>query len=215
MVVRLIGTSPPNERYVAQVYLDVLRRLADPQGLSFWTGQIDQGLSRSALAAGFTQSAEYRTLLLNDLYGGLFHRSADPQGLADFQALFNSGSTLEHVKALFFGSDEYSQTHGAGSNDKFLDALYSDVLGRAVDPGARAALDQALAEGVSRTAIAQSILQSQEGYQGLVGSLYFTFLHRKADGAGLNQFVNDLQQGIRDEMVIGALVGSDEYFGRA
>jgi uncharacterized protein GlcG (DUF336 family) len=55
-------------------------------------------------------------------------------------------------------------------------------------------------------------LASTEYRQELVQSFYQQFLHRTADPNGLSVFVGALQFGDRDERVIAALIGSDEYF---
>ena len=44
----------PNQLYVAQVYQDVLQRPADPPGLAYWTGKLDAGTPRAAVAGSLT-----------------------------------------------------------------------------------------------------------------------------------------------------------------
>src|SRR5262249_43199605 len=95
----------------------------------------------------------------------------------------------------------------------FLDALYQDSLGRAVDAGARAAWDQALATGVTRTQVAALVLGSTEYKTDLVSSFYTSLLRRPADGVGLNALVAQLLAGVSDAQVVAELVSSDEYFG--
>src|SRR5262249_62229319 len=42
--------ATPNQRFVAQAYLDLLQREADPTGLAGFTAFLDQGGSRAAVA---------------------------------------------------------------------------------------------------------------------------------------------------------------------
>src|SRR5205085_2200885 len=44
-------TPGPNEKYVDQLYHDLLARTPDDGGLAFWTAALDNGLPRSTLAA--------------------------------------------------------------------------------------------------------------------------------------------------------------------
>ncbi len=49
----------PNQRYIEGVYLVLLEREADPDGLAFWSGELDAGEPRSVVSQQLTQSAEY------------------------------------------------------------------------------------------------------------------------------------------------------------
>jgi hypothetical protein len=208
------GLPPGNQAFVAQVYLDLLGRPADPGGLAFWTGLLDRGVERGDVVGLMEQSPEYRTDQVEKLYQIYLHRPADPVGQSLFVPFLEAGGSLEQVAASILGSPEYFVDRGSGSNDGFLTALYLDVLGRSVDPSGRAAWDQALAAGASQAQVAAAILGSLEYQQGLIQSFYTQFLHRPADPGGLATFVSALQLGARDEQIIIAIMASDEYFSR-
>jgi hypothetical protein len=72
----------------------------------------------------------------------------------------------------------------------------------------------ALGHGEKREDIAQGILTSMEAEQRRVAALYGTFLGRAADPAGLAFRTTQQQQGQRDEALLAAFLGSDEYFQR-
>jgi uncharacterized delta-60 repeat protein len=215
----LSGT--PNERFVEQVYLDVLGRVADSGGLTFWSGILDQGLaSRTQVAAAIESSHEAHTLVVQALYRRLLLRPADPSGQATWTSFLDQGGTVENLTAIFLGSDEYkdrnvlSVAEISGQND-FVAALYRDVLYRYGDSGGEQAWSQLVDRGASRQAVAQTFLATPESDTDEVEDLYHRFLHRQADAAGLNGFVNTLQQGGTNEQVLAVLLGSDEYFQRA
>jgi len=85
---------------VAQVYLDVLHRFADADGLRGWTNALVSGASRSQVVLGITTSTEYRTLVVEDLYAHYLGRSADPLGLSsDLQALASGGPRTRSRRA--------------------------------------------------------------------------------------------------------------------
>jgi hypothetical protein len=224
----------PNQKFVAQAYLDLLGRPADPGGLTLFVNFLNAGGTRQAVSAAIESSGEYRNDVVNALYQKYLHRPADPMGLAAFSNFLATGGTDEQVAAILIGSPEYFQNRGGGTNDGFLNALYSDALNRAVDPTGRSIFDAALANGTTPTQIASLILGSVEYKQDLVQSFYQTFLRRSADSNGLNFFVNLLTQNssnlqpivvsdplhnqhsgpLTDEDVIALLVGSQEYFNR-
>jgi hypothetical protein len=166
------------------------------------------------VALGIEASPEYLTDLVESLYQQYLGRAADPSGLNSALQLLNAGGTDEQVAAFLVGSAEFFQNQAGGTNAGFLNALYQDALGRAIDPSGQATYSQALANGVSRTQVALDILTSLEYYSNLVQGYYQSFLGRAADSSGLNTYVLDLLGGVTDEMVIAAIVGSDEYFQR-
>src|SRR5262249_16807958 len=131
-------------RYVVQVYLDLLHRQAEPAGLDYWSDQLDRGVSRVQVAQAIQASVEYRTEVVQGLYQQFLPRAADPTGLNSFVTYLGTGGTSTQVQALISGSPEYYQVRGSGTAAGFLDAIYQDVLGRAVDPVGRQAFGAAL-----------------------------------------------------------------------
>jgi uncharacterized delta-60 repeat protein len=226
-LVRFVGgpsgplTGTPNQRFVQQVYLDVLARVADSEGLAFWSGLLDRSLAnRTQVAAAIESSHESHTLVVQALYRRLLLRPADPSGQATWTSFLDQGGTVENLTAIFLGSDEYkglnfrSVAEFSGHND-FVEALYRDVLYRYADSDGEQAWQQLVDGGASHQAVAQTFLASPESDTDEVEDLYHRFLHRQADAAGLNGFVNTLQQGGTNEQVMAVLLGSDEYFQRA
>jgi hypothetical protein len=206
-----LRVETPAERFVAQVYQDLLHRGVDAAGLAFWSGQLSTGTSHEQMVLRLEGSSEYRAVVVQGLYTKFLHRSADPGGLAAFTNSLGNGGTVEQLESIITGSQEYFQTRGGNTADGFLDALYTDGLGRHVDAGGRATFEMALANGASPTQIAGAIFTSGEFRQDLVQGFYQTFLHRAADAGGLAFFTNSLQQGMADEKIIASLVGSSEY----
>jgi uncharacterized delta-60 repeat protein len=203
-----------SQRFVSQVYLDLLQRPADSAGLTFWSSSIDQGMSRASVVAGIEASVEYHTLIVKRLYLLVLRRTVDPFGLNGFVTFLNQGGTTSQLESTLLGSDEYFNRRGDGSNNGFLQVLYQDVLRRPIDPTGSGGWNQTLNSGVPRGTVAASILASQEFDMLQVQSLYRQFLRRAPDAVGLPGFTNALQMGATIEQVIAGLVGSDEYFGR-
>jgi len=206
------GTA--DQRFIAEVYHDLLGRPVDLNGLAFWTAALDQGASLAQVVQGIENSTEYRVIEVQALYQKYLHRAADPGGLSQAVNSLSTGGTLEQLAAAIVASPEYFQTRGNSNNDGFLMALYADALGRAVDSGGRATWDQDLANGATRAQVAAAILATTEYHQVLVQSYYARFLDRRADSSGLTTFAQDLANGLRDEQVLAAIIGSNEYFNK-
>jgi hypothetical protein len=204
--------SEMNQIYVTQLYADLLQRPPDDGGLMYWAGLLDHGVSRQQVTAGIVASPEYKSIEVRQLYRTLFHRDADPLGLQACTSFLLLGGTVEQVEASITASPEYFQVRGGGSNAGFLAALYQDALNRAVDPTGQAAFSQALAQGVSRQAVAAAVFGSEEYERDLVSGYYSRFLNRDADPFGLAAFSNALRQGLHDEAAIASITASDEYF---
>ncbi len=203
------GTA--DQRFVSEIYRDLLGRPVDPSGLASATAALAAGMSPALLVANLEKSAEYRMDTVQALYARYLHRPADPQGLQGAMDYLAAGGTDEQLAALLVSSAEYFQTRGGGSNDGFLDALYGDALGagRTIDPTGRAQVDAALAAGsITRTQVAVAVFASTEYRQDLVQGLYLHFLDRPADAPGLAGWVTGLRMGLTDEQVIAGIIGS-------
>jgi uncharacterized delta-60 repeat protein len=205
--------ADPNEAFVSQLYLDLLRRPAEEAGLAFWSGLLLQGASRGQIVTGVEGSLEYRLLEVETIFQRLLHRSADPTGSTVFADYLARGATVEQLETAVLASPEYFNMHG-GTNEGFVAALYPDVFGRSADEIGQAAFVGALASGATSGQVAAAIFASLEYRQDLVRRDYQLFLHRAADPSGLDVFVAALAQGVRDEDVVADFLASEEYFAQ-
>jgi hypothetical protein len=203
-----------NQKYVAQLFRDLLQRNADAAGLAGFAGFLDHGGSRQQAAQIILASPEYRGLVVNGIYESLLHREADAGGLQGFVNFLGTGGTIEQVQALIAGSDEYFLLHGA-TNNGFLAGLYSDALDRAPDAAGLAAFQGALAGGLSRSQAATLVFTSGERRADLVDGFYQQLLRRGESAAEQSAFVGLLNQGVRDEAVVALFAASGEYFSLA
>ena len=134
-LVEEVGTT--DQRFVVQLYLDLLNRPVDINGFNTWMTVLSQGGTHAQVAQAIEGSQEYQTDVIENLYHQYLHRDADPAGLAYFLGRFEAGDTQEEMAAAIAGSQEYFSTRGGATNDGFLTALYQDTLNRVVDPGGR------------------------------------------------------------------------------
>ena len=213
---RLLVNDPlptASQRFVAQAYLDVLLRTVEPAALAGWSAMIDQGqATRAQVLLDIEASAEYLNLKVQELFGIFLNRPAITAEAIAYADFLGTGGTIEQVEVTLVGSPEYYRTRGGTVNAVFLDALYRDALGRAVDPTGMAAFGPPLDSGaLSTTQVAAVVFASDEFFGRFGLSLYQQFLHRDADPTGLNAVINALQQGITDQAIVAGIVGSDEY----
>jgi hypothetical protein len=111
-------------------------------------------------------------------------------------------------------ADRATAFAGLTADERFVQALYLDALGRA---GSKAELDRwlpALGAG-GRQAVAGGIQGSLEARDHLVQAWYQTYLGRAADGTEQMGWVGLLGAGQREEQVLGYILGSTEFYNRA
>jgi uncharacterized delta-60 repeat protein len=214
LTARLLGDTPSgdaNQRFVSQVYLDLLQRPADPAGLAGWSALLNSGQQTSQqVALGIESSQEYHNLVVNNLYGEYLQRSADPVGLSAWSAFLAGGGTIDQLRAMLLGSAEYFADSGS-TNSGFVAAAYRDVLARPPDSGGAQFWQGALSSGASPLAVAGALIDSREAITDELTTLYFWLLHRAPDASGLQSFSQALEQGVPVDSVVAAIVGSSEY----
>jgi hypothetical protein len=210
-----VATGTPNQCYVAQLYRDILGREIDPYGSTVWAGALDLGIvTRDQVALRITTSPEYQNRALDQLYSKLLRRAVDAGGRAVWDAFLAHGGSLAQVEANILASPEYFQSQGGNSNAAWLQAVYQDVLGRALDPPGQTTWGDALGSGAGLLAVAGGILGSPEVDLQTVAGFYRQFLRREPEADGLAGFTGALEAGAAEEAVLAALVGSPEYFQR-
>jgi hypothetical protein len=208
-----VYNGTPSQRFVAQVYLDLLERPVDSSGLQTWSRLLDGGQSRSNVVWQIESSTEYRMLQICHLYRDILRRDPDPGGLQTQLKFLASGGTLQQLRGLLLGSQEYFSRAGQ-SNAGFLQMLYQDVFSRTIDSSGAVYWAGRLSAGASRTTVANEILNSLEYRYRLVSNAYLQFLRRRVDDSALQQLASSLQYGMTGEQLVATVIGSDEYFAR-
>lgn len=107
-----------NAGFLNALYQDVLKRPADANGLEYWVGQLQSGVSRATVASAFVYNNEFETDEVNALYGtqgtptysflpDLFNRNADTSGLDYWVSQLNSGVNILTMEAIIASSSEF------------------------------------------------------------------------------------------------------------
>lgn len=203
-----------NRPYIQQVYQDLLGRDVDPDGLTFWATFLDQGRTRDEMVLFIQTSHEYREKIVKDMYRTFLRREADVDGLAHHVALLEFGFRVEFVQASILGSVEYFDRQGGGTDEGYLNALYRDVLHRAIDAQGRQTFLTSLAGGSTRKDVADTIFGSLEYERDFVEAQYPRFLRREGDFNGLSYFLALYRSGFRQDDIIALIAGSQEYYSK-
>jgi hypothetical protein len=194
--------------------MDLLHQPPDATALSEWTRVLDDGVRGDRVAPAITNSADYFTAVIEDLYQTYLRRAVDPTGMRDCLSFLTHGRSIGEVRAGILGSEEYFSRFGGGTGQTWETALYSDALGRAIDQTGQRYIDAALAAGVPRQQIALGVIFSDEFNQDVVNGWYEQFLGRAADPDALNAWSAYLAQYHLEQFVVSGIVGSAEYFAR-
>lgn len=204
-------TTPSNAAFLSAVYEDLLGRAPDPGGLASWESALAAGVSDGQVAYDIATSPEYRSRLVQNDYEVFLGRAADSGGLATWVGLLNAGGRDQSVVEGIMDSPEF-YAHAGGAPSGFITALYTDLLGRAADPGGLASWVGQLNAGESTGAVVAGFLYSNEYEADWVQGEYVHLLDRGADPGGLASWVSDLAGGASYEQVIAGLVGSPEFY---
>src|SRR5262249_43382580 len=145
LIVISFNTVTPNpgqttsQKFVFALYQQLLLRPPDGTMMNDLGNLLDSGqVTQHQVTMGILNSPEYLTNLTNKLYHQFLGRDGDPGSLQNVLAYLQNGGSIDIIRSIIVGSQEYFQNHG-GTNDGFITGVYQDVLGRAVDPVGQAA----------------------------------------------------------------------------
>jgi hypothetical protein len=101
-----------NSQFVALVYANVLGRAPDSAGLAYWTGQLNAGMTRGDMMIAFSESAEYRNVINNEvyvtmMYVGMLRRAPDAGGFTYWTSYMDSGNSGLALIGAFLAAPEY------------------------------------------------------------------------------------------------------------
>ena len=206
--------SGTNTTFVTALYNTILDRAPDASGLASWLHLLQTGTSLLQVSQAFWVSAEHRALpgrwFLRDLPTS---RAADPAGRAVWTKALLAGESEGQVEISFLTSPEFQALHP--SNDAFTQAAIAAVQGITADPAALPTLES-LAQLLGRNFLAQALATSPDAHQLYVDNLYIQLLHRNADAAGAQAWIDALDSGqLSEDAVAEMITASEEYYSRA
>jgi hypothetical protein len=211
--IALTGLSG-NRRFVASLYLDILGRPASTAEISAWENVLNATGSRAQAIAGIDHSPEARTHLVRSWYVQYLGWAAfNGEEQVWVNALLNGQPEDQVLSGIlsspeFFGRAQSLVSTASTPNERYVQALFTLILGRATDPAGLAFwVSKIGSQGLG--GVARAIYDSHEARIDVIDAIYDTLLHRPADSTGLNAwFISNLDfAGIRE-----AIESSDEFF---
>ncbi len=207
--------SPPppaltdSERWATNVYVDLLGRAPDPDGLAWWAAQLDAGTPRSVLAARLLRTTEGRAHRVRVAYEATLERTPAAGEVAFWSALLDAGVSFDRVLVLLLASAEAQRQAGPTTRD-LVALAYRRLAGREATP---AELDAgvALIAGSGKGAFLHRLVRSDEVARRWVTLLYGQLLRRPPDDAGLAYWAARLSAGVDVTVLWLRLVSSPEY----
>lgn len=205
-----------NQRYINNIFFELLNRPADPGALNFFAPQLAGGTAKEAICLQIEGSVnsigrnEYNDNQTNIIYQHLLGRNATINELNDAQALLTNnpttGGSLQTIKANLLASAEYFANAGS-TTAGFVEAMYRDILNRNPDAGGQA-FYVALADSQGRLAASTNLLGQVEAIDDLVQSYYTKYLNRPGEQGGLGFYRGELQSNLQLQIVINQFLGS-------
>jgi len=211
-----------NKLFVMELYRDLLFREARSSEWGFWQGVLDGGgMDRAQLVSSFLDSAEFQggAGALTRLYAAAFDRLPDASGLAFWTGQVGAGQPLAALAGELVASSEFMATYGQLDDAGFVRQLYRNVMEREGDAAGVGFWTARLADGLARGDVLLGFAQSAEfrgatdhavtaalGYLGLLG--------RDPAAREVDYWVEKLDAGVPETVVIGQFLGVPEYHDR-
>ena len=70
----LYGSSTPNASFVDSLYQNVLHRAGETEGVEYWNGLLNNGISRADVLVAFSESAENKAAVLGSIQNGIEYK---------------------------------------------------------------------------------------------------------------------------------------------
>ncbi len=197
---------------IAPLFHDLLGRPPTSAEFSRVASKLDAGATAFCASIFIQLSPAGRAHQVGEAFRDLLRRDPTPLELARDVGYLQAGGNLERLRASLAGNPEYFRTRGGGTRVGFLNALFTDALGRLPTAGERRGLLRELAAGVTREEIAVGVFTSTAYRRRLVEESFVHFLGHTPGPRQLAIYTQALQTGTRDEVFIADLTGSPEYF---
>lgn len=97
---------------------------------------------------------------ISGLYAAFFNRAPDQNGLNGWNDAFANGSSLVDISEQFVAHDVFTSTYGGMSNQAFIEAIYTNMLGGAGDTAGIATWVAQLDAGVSKAKVVADFVET-------------------------------------------------------
>ena len=196
--------------YVSDLYRDALGRKPTEGEL---LGASRPGTSASAFSRSIFESSTYQSLLVRRFYQRYLGVDPDSAGQRYWQKQLRRGASEQDVIAGFLSSSAYVAKAG-GTSDRFVGALYRDVLARRADTSGLAYWSSRLNHGAAYAKVARGILDSNEALSREVSLTFKGLLGRAPTTTELASGVRALDRSDQPSAYRAAIASTAEYQGQ-
>lgn len=233
-------TQHKSAPFVKLLYQYVLDRTATQSEIDYWVGRLENGSTGAEVAYGFIFSQEFQNKNYSDadyvehLYLSLMGRASDADGKADWVTHLKNGVSRLYVFRQFTDSAEFGNlcntyeiqrgtvtlTEDRDQNynvTRFVARNYTEFLGRNYDVDGLNDWSGRINSGYGMGNVAYGFVFSQEcinmnlSNSDYVKMLYRGIFGREYDEAGLNDWVNQMNNGTSRETVFWGFANSQEF----
>ena len=225
-------TNDPKEDFLDRLYITVLNREPDIDGLNYWLDKWNRGEANAkSIAKSFMHSQEFLSKDLDDIdflytcYEAFMGREPDDDGLNYWLDRLYSGTSRDEVIDSFIDSAEFQNIIGSADSNSlddpvrdFVVRLYRTILGREPDSaGLNNWVNQIKSGAMDYKSVAMSFMHSPEFLSkdldefDFVDTLYRAFLGREPDSDGEYYWVDKLYSGVDRDSVISSFINSQEF----
>ena len=235
------GTALTGKQHFASLlYENALGRTASQSELDYWAQELTNGRTGAEVAYGFLFSEEFQNKNYSDadyvehLYLSLMGRASDEGGKADWVTRLGNGVSRLYVFQQFTDSVEFGNlcntyeiqrgtvtlTESRDQNynvTRFVARNYTEFLGRTYDVDGLNDWSGRINSGYGMENVAYGFVFSQEcinmnlSNSDYIKMLYRGIFGRSYDDAGLNDWVNQLNNGSSRETVFWGFANSQEF----
>lgn len=227
--VQFVVNSTDVGSYVSGAYNDLLKRASDTSGFianitplnsTFFNLLPQQALpvvtSDAARLAGISNAGgPVAYPVVRNFYPSILGRTANATESTFWLQQLKQGVSEEQLMSTLTGSDEFFNLAAVGALDSnYINQAFADILGRAPAGTELASNTQVLnqAEVVSRTAVSQALIISDEYRRIIIKLGYQTFLRRPASNTEIAAWLPSFRAGLSDQAFFATLIGSATYF---
>jgi len=201
----------PNQRFISELFRDLLQRPVDQGSLNFWNNLLNLGLPQTFVVLGIESTPEYRQLQVQSLYQRYLHRQPNSFELTMGTDFLLAGATPEQLAMYLVSTPEFFFQQGGGSLTGYLSAFYKDALQSPVLADVEMADMMQMAQGASLTDIVQEVLHQPDYQQGVVNDGILSLLDRNPTGTEASNLTLALEMGLTDDDVLALLATTTPY----
>lgn len=198
-----------NERWLNQVYLQVMFRPIDYQALAKWTDRLQRGSSRACVVTRIRNTPEGRQMLVQQSFIEYLGREGTPDEIR--MTMGAAQRTRTSPRAIILGTPEFYDEIGDGTPEGYVGALEA-VLGTTFSPRASAMIVHKLNAGEPPFKVAEHVLTSRTGRTALIQQMYQQVLGREATERELAGFLWQQTRNVYWRQQQSYLLASEEFY---